>query len=97
MKYFNIIFFLLLGLFSCKTITIDLPVPDFKVVAELSAPEPSFLSLQTELALKPYLKEADKSLDKKFSGGEDPCEGIQYNYQILQKIYQLLQNTYQIF
>ena len=50
MKYFNIIFFLLLGLFSCKTITIDLPVPDFKVVAELSAPEPSFLSLQTELA-----------------------------------------------
>ena len=80
MKYSNIVFFLLLGLFSCKTIKIELPVPDFKVVAEVSAPEPSFLSLQTELALKPYLKEADKSLDKKFSGGEDPCEGIQYNY-----------------
>jgi hypothetical protein len=80
MKYFNIISFLLLGLFSCKTITIELPVPDFKVVAEVSAPEPSFLSLQTELALKPYLTEADKSLDKKFSGEEDQCEGIRYNY-----------------
>jgi hypothetical protein len=80
MKYFNIVSFLLLGLFSCKTITIELPVPDFKVVAEVSAPEPSFLSLQTELALKPYLTEADKSLDKKFSGEEDQCEGISYNY-----------------
>jgi hypothetical protein len=80
MKYFNIVFFLILGLFSCKTITIELPVPDFKVVAEVSAPEPSFLSLQTDLALKPYLTEADKSLDKKFSGEEDQCEGIRYNY-----------------
>jgi len=80
MKYFNIVFFLLLGLFSCKTITIELPVPDFKVVTEVSAPEPSFLSLQTELALKPYLTEADKSLDKKFNGEENQCEGIRYNY-----------------
>jgi len=80
MKYINIISFLIIGLFSCKTITIELPVPDFKVVDEVSAPEPSFLSLETELALKPYLTEADKSLDKKFSGGEDPCEGISYKY-----------------
>lgn len=80
MKSINIVVFLILGLFSCKTIKIDLPVPDFKVVEEVSAPEPSFLSLETELALKPYLSEADKSLDKKFSGGEEPCEGIQYKY-----------------
>jgi hypothetical protein len=80
MKAINIVVFLILGLFSCKTIKIDLPVPDFKVVDEVSAPEPSFLSLETELALKPYLTEADKSLDKKFSGGEDPCEGISYKY-----------------
>ena len=80
MKYINIVSLLLLGLFSCKTITIELPIPDFKVVEEVSAPEPSFLSLETELALKPYLSEADKSLDKKFSGGEEPCEGIQYKY-----------------
>lgn len=80
MKYFNIVFFLLLGLFSCKTITIELPIPDFKVVDEISAPEPSFLSIQTELALKPYLTEADKSLDKKFTGEENQCEGISYKY-----------------
>ena len=80
MKYINIVSLLLLGLFSCKTITIELPIPDFKVVEEVSAPEPSFLSSETELALKPYLSEADKSLDKKFSGGEEPCEGIQYKY-----------------
>lgn len=80
MKYINIVSFLFLGLFSCKTITIELPVPDFKVVSEISTPEPSYLSLQTEVALKPYLSEADKSLDKKFSGEEDQCEGIRYNY-----------------
>jgi len=80
MKYINIISFLIIGLFSCKTITIELPVPDFKVVDEVSAPEPSFLSLETKIALKPYLTEADKSLDKKFNGGEDPCEGISYKY-----------------
>jgi len=80
MKSINIVVFLILGLFSCKTIKIDLPVPDFKVVAEVSAPEPSFLSLHTEIALKPYLKEADQSLDKKFNGEVQQCEGISYKY-----------------
>jgi hypothetical protein len=51
MSHIRIISFLILGLYSCKTITIELPVPDLKVIAEISAPEPSFLSLQTELAL----------------------------------------------
>ena len=80
MKHINIVVFLILGLFSCKTIRVELPLADYKAVEEVSAPEPSFLSLETELALKPYLSEADKRLDKKFSGGEDPCEGIQYKY-----------------
>lgn len=71
---------LTLVLFACKTIEIDPPAPEFKYVNEISATQPSFLSIQTELALKPYLKEADQSLDKKFSGGEAPCEGIQYKY-----------------
>ena len=80
MKYIRIISFLILGLYSCKTITIELPVPDLKVIAEISAPEPSFLSLQTELALKPYLTEADQSLDQKFNGEQQQCEGISYKY-----------------
>jgi len=49
MKYIKIISFLILGLFSCKTITIELPIPDLKVIDEIGALEPSFLSLQTEL------------------------------------------------
>ena len=80
MKYIRIISFLILGLYSCKTITIELPVPDLKVIAEISAPEPSFLSLQTEIALKPYLTEANQSLDQKFNGEQQQCEGISYNY-----------------
>lgn len=80
MKYIHIISFLLLGLFSCKTIAFELPVADFKVINEISAPEPSFLSFQTELALQPYLKEADQMLDKKFNGEEQQCEGISYKY-----------------
>lgn len=79
MKYFFVLTLLLL--FSCKTsIEIDQPAPDLKVVYEASALEPSFLSIQTELALKPYLLEAEGSLDKKFSGAEEPCEGIRYAY-----------------
>ena len=71
MKYFFVLTLLLL--FSCKTsIEIDQPAPDLKVVYEASALEPSFLSIQTELALKPYLLEAEGSLDKKFSGAEEP-------------------------
>lgn len=80
MRYIKIISFLSLGLFSCKTITIESPITDLKVIDEVSAPEPSFLSLQTELALKPYLTEADQSLDQKFNGGEQQCEGISYKY-----------------
>ncbi|MFM7005827.1 MAG: DUF4403 family protein [Flavobacteriales bacterium] len=74
-------FLTLLLLFSCKTsIEIDQPAPDLNVVYEPNALEPSYLFIQTELALKPYLLEADQSLDKKFSGAEQPCEGISYNY-----------------
>ncbi|MEY3592802.1 MAG: hypothetical protein RLZZ38_1793, partial [Bacteroidota bacterium] len=69
-----------IGLLSCKTIEIDPPAPEFKFIKEISTTEPSFLSIQTELSLKPYLLEADQSLDKKFSGEAAQCEGISYKY-----------------
>ena len=74
-------FILFIVLSACKTIAIDPPAPEFKVIEEISATEPSFIIIQTELALKPYLTEVDQGLDMKFSGGESPCEGIQYKYR----------------
>lgn len=74
-------FILLIVLSACKTIAIDPPAPEFKAIDEVSATAPSVIIIQTELALKHYLTEADQSLDMKFSGGESPCEGIQYKYR----------------
>lgn len=65
---------------SCKTIEVDPPAPEYIGLEEVSAPLPSQLYIQTELALKPYLKEADQSLDKKFTGKDEPCEGVSYTY-----------------
>lgn len=67
-------------LFACKTIEISPPAPEFKAIEENSTTETSFLVIETELSLRPYLKEADQALDKKFSGGEQQCEGISYQY-----------------
>jgi hypothetical protein len=69
-----------MGLLSCKTIEIDPPAPEFKFIQEISTTEPSFLSIQTELSLKPYLLEADQALDQKFNGEQQQCEGISYKY-----------------
>ncbi|MFM8596699.1 MAG: DUF4403 family protein [Flavobacteriales bacterium] len=75
-----LLLFVIVGLSACKTIEIDPPAPEFQFVDEYSPPSPSFLSIQTELFLKPYLLEADLSLDNKFSGEDKQCEGISYKY-----------------
>jgi hypothetical protein len=73
--------FLLLVFYSCKSIQVPAPVLDSKnLQAELSTLEPSTIQIATELALQPYLKEAENSLDLKFSGEEKQCEGISYKY-----------------
>lgn len=74
------LFLALLVLFSCKTIKIDPPAPEFKFIKEISTAEPSFLSITTELSLKPYLVEADQALEQKFSGEVKQCEGVSYKY-----------------
>ena len=73
-------FLIFMSLLSCKTIEIDPPAPEFKFIEEVSTTEPSFLSIKTELSLKPYLQEADQMLERKFSGDVKQCEGISYKY-----------------
>ena len=53
---------IILVLTACRTIEVDPPAPEFKGLEEISSTEPSFLLIQTEMALKPYLKEADQNL-----------------------------------
>jgi hypothetical protein len=74
------LFLALFVLFSCKTIKIDPPAPEFKFITEISTADPSFLSIATELSLKPYLVEADQALEQKFSGEVKQCEGVSYKY-----------------
>ena len=71
---------IILLLTACRTIEVDPPAPEFKGLEEMSSTEPSFLLIQTEMALKPYLKEADQGLDKKFTGKSEQCEGVSYTY-----------------
>ncbi len=65
---------------SCKTIQTYPPPPEFRLVEDLSSSEPSFLNIQTQVSLKPYLDEAEKSLEYKFWGSEKTCQGVSYNY-----------------
>jgi hypothetical protein len=52
--------FLLLVFYSCKNIQVPTPILDSKnLQAELSTLEPSTIQIATELALQPYLKEAE--------------------------------------
>jgi len=81
---------IILLLTACRTIEVDPPAPEFKGLEEMSSTEPSFLLIQTEMALKPYLKEADQGLDKKFTGKSEQCEGVSYTYHVLFRGYMLL-------
>jgi hypothetical protein len=73
--------FTLVLLVSCREIKIDAPLIDEDALnSELSNIKPSTINLATEIALKPYLVEAEKSLDSKFSGEEKPCAGVSYQY-----------------
>lgn len=78
MKY--LLFSTLLALYSCKTVRINPPAPEFKFIDELATLEPSLLFIETELNLKPYLMEAENSIDKNFTGRVEQCEGISYVY-----------------
>jgi hypothetical protein len=72
---------LLLVFYSCKNIQVPAPVLDSEnLQSELSTLETSTIQIATEIALQPYLKEAESSLDLKFSGEEKQCEGISYKY-----------------
>jgi len=81
MKQLLFIFFLLFLLGACKQIQVPTPVLNPESLKdELNTLAPSLIQISTEMALHPYLKEAENSLDVKFSGEEKQCEGISYKY-----------------
>jgi hypothetical protein len=73
--------FVVAVLFSCREIKIDAPLIDSdQLEGELSSIAPSTINLSTEIALQPYLRDAEKALDTKFSGEEKHCTGVSYQY-----------------
>jgi hypothetical protein len=76
---------LLLVLFACKTIETANPKTDELTINDLDIIAPSSIIIPTEIALKSYLNEAEKSLQTKFHGEEKQCEGISYTYDFFRE------------
>ena len=66
---------------ACKSID-PLPPQDLIIEPTIPKPKPSTINIPIELNLDSYFKEADKSIPKKFSGGENACEGLSYKYEL---------------
>ena len=71
-------------IWSCSTIKPQ--SPDI-LVAELEIPkqEISSIKIPIKINLAPYFKETEKSVPKKFVGGEQLCEGVSYDYKFYRK------------
>ena len=66
---------------ACKSID-PLPPQDLIIEPTIPKSKPSTINIPIELNLDNYFKEADKSIPKKFSGGESTCEGLSYKYEL---------------
>ncbi|MEN9698979.1 MAG: hypothetical protein RLZZ301_177 [Bacteroidota bacterium] len=77
MRYLFLVFLSCL-LFSCKSIEALPPAID----ENESLPELPLSSIRipTTMAMGPYLNTAEKSVPEKFSGKEENCEGVSYQY-----------------
>jgi hypothetical protein len=66
-------------LLSCKTIAPNEPKYQTEPLPPIT-PSVSYISAPISVELKTYLQEAEKSIPKTMSGGEDYCSGVSYNY-----------------
>jgi hypothetical protein len=78
--FFNSLFILVLILTSCGSI-----IPVAPVIRASSPTIPPSVSgvvkIPLELDLTPYFREADKALDQQFSGKEEQCKGVSFQYK----------------
>jgi len=65
---------------SCKPIVAV--APEIEVAQELEIPNQplSSINIPIKVNLKPYFKDTEKSIPKKFTGDEQVCEGVSYAY-----------------
>ncbi len=75
---------LVFGIISgCRTIKPSPPEASNQI--EFPKPLPtvsSVINIPIKVALKPFVTMADKSFQKEFTGAEEPCSGLRYNYRL---------------
>lgn len=76
-----IILALFVALSGCSSIHVDEPETIIQGIPVIEQPS-SQLSIPITINLKPYLKEVERSIPKKFVGEENICEGVSYNYVV---------------
>ncbi len=72
----SIVFFL----FACKTIAPVAPVEIIEKTSKTPIPVISTFAIPVSIDLKPYFKLAEKQVPPTFTGKENPCEGIAFEY-----------------
>lgn len=77
---FTIVIFLTL-VTGCSTIKVEEPEVVLDEVPKIIQPT-SQLSIPVSINLKPYLREVEKAIPKKFVGEENVCEGVSYSYVV---------------
>ncbi|WP_199117784.1 DUF4403 family protein [Pedobacter sp. ASV28] len=65
---------------SCKITAIE-PSVSYKASQYFPA-EPSEINVVLDADLTHYIHQADNSFPFRFSGGDDPCEGLRYSYEV---------------
>jgi len=71
-----------LFLYSCKTIEAVQPEVSNQPIP-VSEQNSSIITVPIEMNLKPYFDDVEKNTPKKFTGKEENCEGVSYNYIFL--------------
>lgn len=84
--FLNHFIYLSIGLLSlivsgCSTIKVEEPEITIEEVPKIIQ-STSQLSIPVSINLKPYLREVEKAIPKKFIGEENVCEGVSYNYVV---------------
>lgn len=77
---FGILIFSLLIFAQCRRIVPVAPEIVVEEIPDLSQKESS-IYIPIKINLKPYLKDAEASLDKTFTGKEENCSGVSYSYK----------------
>ena len=81
---FIFLFFIVLNLVSCKTISVLAPVHS-TIATHPIKQAASSLNIPVEIEMKSYLKMTEEALPKKFIDSIFQCEGVSFSYVFIRE------------